>query len=348
MRLRVMQTNLFHLNRFMAYTVEISYSIKLIDLMRVKGVVSFFLLPIVLSLSTCDVRPNHSAQGYVESENLYLTSPYSGTLRSLPVLRGALVTKGDLIFQLDADPEALKITEIDKVLIQEKALLVDLKAPRRKPEIGVAKAQIEQVNARLSLAKLRMKRFRALYEKKAGNLDESDAAVQRFRELQALKKQREYEIELSMLGARTGKVFAQAAKLKSVQARKELFEWQVEQKSRYAPDGGTIADTYFVEGEWVPAGNPVAALQMSKHVWVVFFVPAAFLPKIHTNQIVNLTCAGCPPSKAVIAYIAPEAEYMPPLVYSRDNDDKLVFRIHAKPIKPGLFKPGQPVTVSGF
>jgi HlyD family secretion protein len=302
----------------------------------------------VLSLSACDSSTKDSIQGYVESEDLYLTSPYSGVLRKLPVERGAHVKKGDLIFQLASNPETLKLSEIETFLDQEIAVLKDLKAPRRNLELLAAKEQVDQVSARLSLAKLRMKRFKVLYERKAGTLDKSDAARHRFEEINALKKQKEYELEFAKLGARKDKIFAQTAKVKRVIARKDFIEWQLKQKSRYAPDAGVIADTYYVEGEWVPAGKPVAALQMPAYIWVDFFVPIKLLPKLHSGQIVSLSCAGCVPSKAKIAYISPEAEYVPPLVYSRDNHDKLVFRVRAKPAKPSLFKPGQPVTVSGF
>ncbi len=305
-------------------------------------------MPILLFLSTCDSGGKHSTQGYVEAENLYLASSYSGTLQNLAVERGARVQEGDLIFQLSPNPEDLKVEEVDKVLVQEEALLEDLKLPQRKPEIGAAMAQLAQVKARLNLAKLRMKRFRLLYERKAGTLDEADAAEQHFEELKALQRQRQYQLQLAMLGARKEKIFAQEAKVKSVEAKKAFLEWQVAQKSKYAPDGGVIVDTYFVEGEWVPVGKPVAALLIPKYIWIEFFVPASVLPKLKEGQTVNLTCTGCTPSKGKIAYIAPEAEYAPPLVYSRSNNHKLVFRVRAKPIKPELFKAGQPVTVSGF
>ncbi len=302
----------------------------------------------ILSLGACDTKTNHSAQGYAESEDLYLTSPYAGTLRKLPVSRGMPVKKSALIYQLDSNPESLQILEAEGVLAQEKAVLEDLKSPKRQPEIGVATEQVNQVNSKLSLAKLRMKRFRELYVKKAGNLDESDAAIYRFKELEALKKQREYELELTHLGARKGQIFAQAAKINAVLAKKEFYQWQLAQKSRYAPAAGIITDTYFVEGEWVPAGQSIAAIQIPQYIWIDFFIPARLLSKIHRGQTVKLTCAGCASTEGKIAYIAPEAEYAPPLVYSRDNQDKLVFRIRAKPSNPLLYKPGQPVTVSGF
>ncbi|MDX2345671.1 MAG: HlyD family efflux transporter periplasmic adaptor subunit [Legionella sp.] len=308
----------------------------------------FYFLLILLSLGACDTNTKNSAQGYAESEDLYLTSPYSGTLRSLAIARGAHVKKGDLIFQLDSNPEALQLSEIEKVLAEERALLQDLKQSKREPEINAAIEKVNQVSSQLSLAKLRMKRFRELYEKKAGTLDQSDAAKYRFEEIQALKKQREYELEFAKLSARQDKIFAQAAKVNAVTVKKDFFAWQVAQKSRYAPDAGTIADTFFVEGEWVPAGKPISAIQMPKYIWINFFVPVKLLPKIHAGQTVKLTCSGCSSSEGVIAYIAPEAEYAPPLVYSRDNNSKLVFRVKAKPMKPGLYKPGQPVTVTGF
>ncbi|MCH9689755.1 MAG: HlyD family efflux transporter periplasmic adaptor subunit, partial [Gammaproteobacteria bacterium] len=247
-----------------------------------------------------------------------------------------------------SNPEALQISAIETFLEQEVAVLQDLKAPRRKLELLAAKEQVTQVSARLSLAKLRMKRFELLYERKAGTLDASDAARHRFEEINALKKQKEYELEFAKLGARKDKIFAQTAKVKSVTAKKDFINWKLKQKSRYAPDADVIADTYYVEGEWVPAGKPVAALQMPAYLWIDFFVPISLLPKLHAGQTVSLSCAGCVSSKAKIAYISPEAEYVPPLVYSRDNHDKLVFRVRAKPANPSLFKPGQPVTVRGF
>ncbi|MDF1646465.1 MAG: HlyD family efflux transporter periplasmic adaptor subunit [Legionellaceae bacterium] len=318
--------------------------------MSIKQLILLFILSIfILGLSTCDLRANHSVQGYVESENLYISSSLSGTLVNLPVVRGALVQQGDLIFQLDSNPQSLKISEVRKVLEQEEALLNDLKSPKRRPEIGVARAQIDQIKARLRLAKLRMKRFRLLYERKAGNLDEADAALERFKELQSTKKQKEFELEFAKLGARTGKIIAQKAKIKSVKAREELFEWELNQKTKYAPDSGVVFDTFFVEGEWVPAGKPVAALLVPNYIWVEFFVPVQYLSKLKAGKTLYATCAGCSSkNKITIEYISPEAEYVPPLVYSRDNYDKLVFRIKARPENPALFKPGQPVTVTGF
>ena len=47
-----------------------------------------------------------------------------------------------------------------------------------------------------------------------------------------------------------------------------------------------------------------------------------------------------------VVYISPEAEYMPPLVYSRENSDKIVFRIKAAAEKALQLIQGEHVIVT--
>jgi HlyD family secretion protein len=48
----------------------------------------------------------------------------------------------------------------------------------------------------------------------------------------------------------------------------------------------------------------------------------------------------------VISYVSPDAEYTPPVIYSREMRAKLVFLIEAKPRQPAGLRPGQPVDVT--
>ena len=51
------------------------------------------------------------------------------------------------------------------------------------------------------------------------------------------------------------------------------------------------------------------------------------------------------PVPATISYIATQAEYTPPVIYSRENRAKLVFLVEARPALTNLLelRPGQPV-----
>jgi HlyD family secretion protein len=58
-------------------------------------------------------------------------------------------------------------------------------------------------------------------------------------------------------------------------------------------------------------------------------------------------CDACAPGlTAEISFIAPEAEYTPPVIYSREMRAKLVYLVEAKPRQPDSLRPGQPVDVT--
>jgi HlyD family secretion protein len=60
-------------------------------------------------------------------------------------------------------------------------------------------------------------------------------------------------------------------------------------------------------------------------------------------------CAGCGQAiAATVTFIANDPEFTPPVIYSNESRDKLVFMVEARPAvadAPRL-RPGQPVTVS--
>jgi HlyD family secretion protein len=61
---------------------------------------------------------------------------------------------------------------------------------------------------------------------------------------------------------------------------------------------------------------------------------------------VRITCDGCPPNlTARISFVASQAEFTPPVIYSRDERAKLVFRVEALPDQPEALRVGQPIAV---
>jgi HlyD family secretion protein len=305
-----------------------------------------FIAILASLLSSCHKAHHHSYQGYVEGENLYLASPYSGDLVETFVKRGQRVKKGQLLFRLDDNPQLLDVKQDQALLMQAKKVLADLSKPRRLPEVNAIIAQIAQVDAQINLAALRVKRNQELVKKSALDQDSLDASVERFNELKYLKIQTEENLKLAKEGSRPDQIKAQKALVYSLLARVNNDKWKLSQKSIYAPADGVIFDTYFLKGEWVDSSQPIASLLEPNNIRIEFFVPVKELASVHVNQTITFDCDGCTKeNKARISYISPEAEYIPPLVYSRENNDKLVFRIKAALNHPEQFKPGQPVIV---
>jgi HlyD family secretion protein len=70
------------------------------------------------------------------------------------------------------------------------------------------------------------------------------------------------------------------------------------------------------------------------------------LPKLAIGDEVRVTCDNCAADlTAKVYFVATTAEYTPPVIYSMDERNKLVFLIQARPNKPDSLRVGQPVSV---
>lgn len=304
------------------------------------------LIIITLFMISCSSDHHEEFQGYIEVDNIYIASPYSGLLEHLAVHRGQEVKKGQLLFQLDKNPEILLLKEYEASIAQAEHTLKDLENPKRPPEIAAIEAQIEQIQANKKLADIRLHRQEQLFVKGAVNQDTVDEAKARFQDLLAQEIQFEANLKLAKLGSRDEQIAAQKEQIKSLKERANQAIWQIKQKQRESPFDGIIFDTYYRQGEFVGTAQSIVSLLTPENVYIEFFVPYETLTYLKLGQIIHFHTGEKLKSKeATISYISPEAEYMPPLIYSRENNDKLIFRIQAKFSEFNQYKPGQPVTV---
>ena len=77
-----------------------------------------------------------------------------------------------------------------------------------------------------------------------------------------------------------------------------------------------------------------------------FFVSETELPKLAIGEEVRVFCDNCSADiTAKIYFIATQAEYTPPVIYSLDERNKLVYLIQARPSRPDALRVGQPISV---
>ena len=141
---------------------------------------------------------------------------------------------------------------------------------------------------------------------------------------------------------------ADQAQVEAQTAALDRARWSFDQKQQFAPTNAFVHDTLYRPGEWAGAGKPIVVLLPPANLKVRFFVPEAVLPKIKPGQMVSVTFdGGQHPYPATINYISTQAEFTPPVIYSRDNRAKLVFMIEA--VFPSAaasdLRPGQPTDV---
>jgi HlyD family secretion protein len=152
---------------------------------------------------------------------------------------------------------------------------------------------------------------------------------------------------LSRTGAGTqANLDSAVSALRVAEARVATSETRLARRRGFAPVAGTIQQIYFREGEMVAAQRPVLSIMPPGNMKVRFFVPETELPKLAIGDEVRVTCDNCAADlSAKIYFIATTAEYTPPVIYSLDERNKLVYLIQARPARPDALRVGQPISI---
>jgi HlyD family secretion protein len=252
------------------------------------------------------------------------------------------------LFALEQDNEAAALRQAEGQLRQAEAQYRNLLTGKRPEEIDAIRAQLAQAEAGLRLSQSTLERQEELVRAKFVSQEAAETARSARDRDRARVSELKAQLAAASLSARPDEI--KAARAASAAAREALAqaEWRLEQKSVRSPQDAEVADTLYVQGEWVPAGSPVIALLPPTNIKVRFFVPERILGSVKVGQRVSVRCDGCgDPISAPITYIAPQAEYTPPVIYSRENRAKLVFLAEARPSPAEAVRlhPGQPVEV---
>jgi HlyD family secretion protein len=318
-------------------------------ILKINNLLILALLISPLLLIGCKKKSNVSFQGYTEGELLYIASPFSGELQSLNVHRGQKIKKGSELFSLDPEPERSQLKAAEETLTQAKEQLQNLEEGQRRTILESLQAQISRTKAELKLAALRVKRFQELYKEKAIGKDPLDEVIATYGVKKALLAENEANYAEAKLGSRQKLIMAQKALVAATEAQVQQAQWSLEQKTQYSSITAIVFDTFYWPGEWVAAGRPVLAFLAPQYIRFIFFIPATKLSAVHLGDEISIACDACEKNyTARISYISPEMEYTPPVIYSRENNYNLVYRIKAKPklADAWFFHPGQPVYVT--
>jgi HlyD family secretion protein len=267
------------------------------------------LLAAALTLGACARGDDGVLQGYGEADYTYVSSQDAGVVGAILVREGDTVEAGARIF--DLDPTRLGYS-----------------AESAGAEASAAAAAVSTARANQVLAQRDFDRGQTLFERgfysratldaNRASLDAANAAL-----AQALRQ-------------------ARAASANTDLARERLSDL-----GGVAPVGGTIEQIYHRQGEVVAAGEPIIALLAPENMKVRFFAPEAMLAQFSLGARVLISCDGCEaPMPATISFVASAPQFTPPVIYSLEHREKLVFLVEARLDDPNTpIRPGMPVDV---
>ena len=210
--------------------------------------------------------------------------------------------------------------------------------------LGLSAAQ-----AALRLSEQELSRQQRLRRQGFSNQSALDQATSTRLQAQGKVRDLNAQLALAVQAARVDVRQAAQADVTAAAAQLTHADWLVTQTTPHSPVTGRVEETLYRVGEWIPAGSPVVTLLAPEAVKIRFYIPEAALATIKPGQNINISCDSCKqPIPARISFIANNAEYTPPVIYSKENRSKLVFMVEAKPLdsKTFLLHPGQPVAVT--
>lgn len=283
------------------------------------------MVVIAALVAGCAKPPSDAMQGYGEAQYVYIAAEDPGRIAALLAREGDVVKRATPLFRLDPARQAL---------VAEGSRAMSSAARERVAGAGAFAETLRAAEANAALAKATYVRSRALHDRglaaqarldiDAAALHVADAAVAQAR---------------ANLAAARREAGAPGADARLAQRRVSDLEIR-------APADGRIERVYRREGEVVGAGAPVLALLPDGAMKVRFFAPERLLSSLRPGGRVTITCDGCPANLGGrITYVAREPQFTPPIIYSLEQREKLVFLAEAMPDDAAPIRPGLPVEV---
>jgi len=282
-------------------------------------------------------RPR-TLSGYIEAQDLYLAAPVSGTVASISAVEGQRVAAGDTLFRIAPATLAAQGQQAAANVAAARTQIASAEATARQAEADVVAAAADAEKAREDLARLlRVKRDD---NAAVAGKDIADARA-------ALGRSNARVVAAQKTAdARRAQVATSRAQAAQAQGGANEVATRVGQLSPVAPSPGLVEDVFFQPGEWVNANQPVVALIPDSKIKVRFYVPEREVARYRPGQTVHFACDACARGlSARIAYVSPRPEFTPPVIFSRDSRDRLVFMVEAYPAQPTRLMPGLPVDV---
>jgi HlyD family secretion protein len=249
-----------------------------------------------------------SGNGRIEADEIDIDTKFAGRIAEMLADEGDMVKAGQVVARMDTQ---------------------DLAASLKKSEAQVQQAQRAVDEANDNVAQQTSQAILAQRE-----MDRTTALVQRGAETKEVLDQRRQQLD----GANAGLRATQARVVESQHALEastydvELYKVDIGDNTLVAPKDGRIQYRIANIGEVLPAGGKVLAMLDVSYVYMDVYLPTEEAGKVKVGTDARIVLDAYPdvaiPAK--VSFIATQAQFTPKTVETKDERDKLMFRIRVK------------------
>jgi HlyD family secretion protein len=302
-------------------------------------------VPLLASLLAACGPPPPLATGYVEGDYVAVTPLATARIVDIPVRLGERVAKDAVLARIDDADAVIALAAAEAALARAESELANLEEGSRAAELAVVEATAVSARANAVRTEKEAARQKRLLRERASSQAQYDAAQAAADMAAAAVSEAEARLAVARLPAREHQIAAARAAVRGARASRDTARWTLDQRRLLAPAGGTVTDIVRHEGEMAGPAMPVLAFLPEGAIKLRLYVAEGDLASIGPDTKLSVTCDGCPPLSAIVTHVADEAEFTPPVIYSRDARQKLVYRVEARPDAKAKLKPGQIVEV---
>jgi len=281
--------------------------------------------------------------GRIEATEVDVAAKWGGKVAEILVSEGDYVQAGDVVAHMDMQTERAQVAEAKADLARAVSARETARAQvfQREAEVATAEADLARQHSVLDVARKSDKRIQTLVESGVVSQQDADNSEGDLRTAQAAWRAARAQVKAARAGAEASRAqVAQAeANINAAQAVVDRLEQTLEDGVLRAPKLGRVQYRVVEPGEVVPAGGKVVSLVDLSDVYMTFFLPEiqAGLTAMGAEARVILDAAPQYVVPAHVSYVASVAQFTPKTVETRDERQKLMFRIKAR-IEPELLK----------
>ncbi len=276
--------------------------------------------------------------GYIEGESLFLAAPVAGTVGTIAAQEGQRVPAGAQLFTIDPATLSAQGEQARAQVLEARTQITAAEANAQQAEAEATAASADAERARRDLNRLLSVRRDDPAAVAGKDIDAAQAALREANARLAAARQ--------TASARRAQIAAARAQEGQARGGEREVAIRVGQLAPPAPSAARVEEIFYRPGEWVAANQPIVSLLPDDRVKLRFFVPEQEVARYRPGSTVRFSCDACPAGlTAKISYVSPRPEFTPPIIFSRDSRDRLVFMVEARPAKPANLMPGLPVDV---
>lgn len=304
-------------------------------------------LPLAASLLSACAAPKPLAVGYVEGEYALLAPIDVAEVDAVGVKRGDRVKPGERIAQMESRDARIALAQAKAALAEAQAQLADLRIGKRPDEIAALAAAVDMAKAQAADARRKFERARDLLKKGTGTQADYDTASAAFDTANAQVNQAEANLAVGKLPARPEAIKAAAERVMQAQSELNAARWRLSKRVIRAPAAGRVSDIIRNPGDVAGPTAPVVSMLPDGAVKLTLYLPEPSFSSVRIGTQLDVDCDGCKPGiTARVSYVSPDPEFTPPVIYSLETRQKLVYLIEARPTDPDSpLQPGQIVDV---